>query len=154
MRAPIQPKIAPLADAAAAQTFATLTLTGNSVIDFANLTGISSLTFTTIGTGLDTFTLSINNWSGTSSFGPSSSGDATHLYDSAATTTGLSATQLGNINFYGTSGQFLGTGGLSGTEIVPVPEPSVMIAAALLLGWLLFINRGVLITLINRRRSA
>ena len=139
---------------ATAQTFATLTLTGNSVIDFANLTGISSLTFTTIGTGLDTFTLSINNWSGTSSFGPSSSGDATHLYDSAATTTGLSVTQLGNINFYGTSGQFLGTGGLSGTEIVPVPEPSVMIAAALLLGWLLFINRGVLIALINRRRSA
>ena len=114
---------------ASEQTFNTLTLTANSVIDFANLTGNSSLTFASIA-GLSASSLSIWNWS-------SAEGSATHLYDTQVG--GLSAGNLANISFYSGSGTgLLGTGGFSGTEIVPVPEPSVVIAALLLLGSLAY----------------
>ena len=119
---------------AAAQTFATLTLTGNSVIDFANLTGTSSLTFGNIS-GLSSNSLAIWNWS-------SSDGYATSLYDADA---GLSTGDLANISFYSGSGTgFIGTGSFTGSEIVPVPEPSVIIATLLLLVWLFFSNRRTL----------
>jgi hypothetical protein len=99
------------------------------VIDFANLTGDSSLTFSSI-VGLSANSLSIWNWS-------SAEGNATHLYD---TSNGLSSEELANISFYHGSGTgFLGTGSLSGSEIVPnaeivsVPEPSVVMTGLLLL---------------------
>jgi autotransporter-associated beta strand protein len=140
----------------ASQTFATLTLTGNSTInyiDFANLSGNSSLTFASIV--MNGNTLNIFDWSGSNLYGDQSSsqvGFFTHLFDQSS----LSASDLSNINFYAgnsISSQFLGTGAFSGHEIVPVPEPGVIVAAALLVGWLLFANRGMLIALINRRRA-
>jgi len=113
----------------ASQTFSTLTLTASSVIDFANLSGISSLTVGGIK-GLDaTSQLSIWNWNGTTA----------HLYDSAGAGD-LSAAQLGRISFYSGSNNtgFLGTGSFSGTEIIPVPEPAVLVSAISLVGVLLF----------------
>jgi autotransporter-associated beta strand protein len=139
---------------ATAQTFASLTLTGNSVIDFANLTGDSSLTFGTIA--LNNNSLSIYNWSGTNQYGTQSStqvGTFTHLYD--LNSGSLSSADLNNVSFYsgGLGSTFLGNAAFSGNEIVPVPEPGVIVAAALLLGWMLFSNRGLLLALIARRRA-
>jgi autotransporter-associated beta strand protein len=111
---------------ASAQTFGTLTLTANSVIDYSALSGASSLTFTNI-TGLSgTSQLAIYDYSpGT-----------TKLYDSA---TNLTSAQLADISFYSGFGTgFIGTGIFSGTQIIPVPEPSVVISGLLLLGWLIF----------------
>jgi autotransporter-associated beta strand protein len=128
---------------ASAQTFASLTLTANSTIDFSSLSGNSSLTFNTIT--MNGNELFVFNWSS----------NVTRLFDSS--TSSLSAMDLNNISFFSGgigSSTFLGKGTFSGTEIVPVPEPSVIMAAALLLGWMLFANRGVLINLISRRRSA
>jgi hypothetical protein len=134
----------------AAQTFQNLTLTGNSTIDFANLPGNSSLTFANIV--MNGNTLDIFDWSGDLS--STQAGSFTHLYDLSS----LSASDLGNIHFYAgnsISSEFLGIGGFSGNnEIVPVPEPGVIVAAIMLLGCLVFANRGMLIALINRRRVA
>jgi autotransporter-associated beta strand protein len=139
---------------AVAQSFASLTLTGNSVIDFANLTGDSSLTFGTIA--LNNNSLSIYNWSGTNQYGTQSStqvGTFTHLYD--LNSGSLSSADLNNISFYsgGLGSTFLGNAAFSGNEIVPVPEPGVIVAAALLLGWLLFSNRRLLMAVVTRRRA-
>ena len=140
----------------ASQTFGTLTLTGNSTIsyiDFADLSGDSSLTFASIV--MNGNTLDILNWSGTNQWGTESEtqrGSLTHLFDQS----GLTNDELAHINFYAgssISSQFLGSGAFSGNEIVPVPEPGVIIAAMMLLGWLLFANRGMLIALINRRTA-
>jgi len=52
----------------------------------------------------------------------------------------LSNSQLANISFYSggtTNSGFLGTGVFSGSQIIPVPEASVVISALLLLGWLM-----------------
>jgi hypothetical protein len=140
---------------ASAQTFASLTLTANSVIDFANLQGNSSLTFTTIT--MQGYQLFVYNWSGTNQWGTQSStqvGTQTRLYNS--TTSSLSADDLNNISFYsgGIGSTFLGNGTYSGTEIVPVPEPGVIVAAALLAGWMLFTNRGILMGIVRSRRRA
>jgi hypothetical protein len=139
---------------AVSQSFASLTLTGNSLIDFANLTGNSSLTFGTIS--LNNNSLSIYNWSGTNQWGTQSStqvGTLTHLYD--LNPGSLSSADLNNISFYsgGLGSTFLGNAAFSGNEIVPVPEPGVIVAAALLLGWLLFSNRGLLLAVVPRRRA-
>jgi autotransporter-associated beta strand protein len=115
---------------ASSQTFGTLTLTGNSTINFANLTGRSMLTFTGAGS-LDGYSLSIWNWNS----------DDTHLVFSQGSSA-LSPADLANINFFSDNGTTsLGYGGFSGTEIVPVPEPSVIVAASLLVGFLLWSNR-------------
>jgi hypothetical protein len=67
----------------------------------------------------------------------------TRLY---ASTDGSFASALGNIRFYSgstTSSTFMGEGSFSGpssggfTQIVPVPEPSVVIAAVMLLAFLI-----------------
>jgi len=150
---------------ATAQNFASLTLTGNSTIDFSALSGQSALYFSTISGLSAANTLSIYNWSGTPQWGTTSSGDPTHLYDMGGNGD-LSTTQLSYISFYGTvngvANQFMGTGSSFSSggliEIVPVPEPGVIIAALLLLGWMLFANRGVLRgllrCLISSRRRA
>ena len=131
---------------AGSQTFSTLTLTGNSVIDFANLSGTSSLTFSQI-VGLGSYTLTINNWSGTNQYGQTSSGDGTFLYDLSS----LSQSELNNIRFFGTDGSFLGQGSFSGSQIVPVPEPGVVIAGLMLLAFLAWSFRGTITGLIARR---
>ena len=130
----------------ASQTFSTLTLTGNSVIDFANLSGTSLLTFSSIN--LAGYTLTINNWSGTNQYGQTSNGDSTFLYDLSS----LTGTELNNIRFFGTDGSFLGQGSFStNNQIVPVPEPGVIIAAFMLLGLLVWSNRGTIRALSVRR---
>ncbi|MEY2905990.1 MAG: toxins and related Ca2+-binding domain [Verrucomicrobiota bacterium] len=128
------------------QTFASLTLTANSSIDFAALSGTSSIYFSNIS-GLSTYTLSIFNWNGTNLNGQSSAtGGASQFTRLYAATEGSFASALGNIRFYSgstTSSAFMGEGSFSGpssggfTQIVPVPEPSVVIAAIMLLAFLI-----------------
>lgn len=128
------------------QTFASLTLTANSSIDFAALSGTSSIYFSNIS-GLSTYTLSIFNWNGTNLYGMSSAtGGASQFTRLYASTDGSFASALVNIRFYSggtTSSAFMGEGSFSGpssggfTQIVPVPEPSVVIAAIMLLAFLI-----------------
>lgn len=125
---------------ASTQTFASLTLTANSVIDFGALPGASTLTFGSISGLAGDRTLSIWNWNGTTLWGTTSeAGGAaqyTRLYDLQNK---LSPTELASISFYGGSGtDFLGTGSFVGTEIVPVPEPTAFLTATLLLGYAIF----------------
>ena len=125
------------------QTLTSLTLTGNSSIDFSSLPGSSS--FTVGSLTMNGYTLNIFDYS---------SGN-THLFDSAGPSDpGLT---LANIDFYGgnsITSSFLGIGGFTGgNEIVPVPEPGVILSALLLLGWLLFSNRTTLMLLLKRRSA-
>lgn len=128
---------------ASSQEFTSLTLTANSVIDFANVSGNSALYFSTFSGLSSTSSLSIYHWSGELLWGGASPGDPTRLY---ALLNDLNAAQLGNISFYSGSGTgFLGTGTFSPsstsggfTEIVPIPEPSITIATFLLLSTLIF----------------
>jgi autotransporter-associated beta strand protein len=139
---------------ASSQTFATLTLTANSSIDFSSLTGSSSLYFSNIS-GLSGYTLSIYNYNGQTT---GSGTDFTKLYAATSSTGGFSA-NLGNILFYsgGDTSSLLGSASFGGTvggfteitDIVPVPEPSVVIAALMLLAWLLYTNRGAMRRLIG-----
>jgi autotransporter-associated beta strand protein len=131
----------------ASQTFKSLTLTGNSVLDFANLSGSSSFTFGSIAMGGTMGGSILSIWNYNSSF--------THLFDSAGSSdTGIN---LANIKFYGDSGNSLigfghwSTSGLQ-SEIVPVPEPSVVIAALLLLAWMLFSQRALILGWSRQRR--
>jgi autotransporter-associated beta strand protein len=134
---------------AGSQTFSTLTLTGNSVIDFSALTGTSSITFGSIN--LNSYTLSIYNWNGTNLRGSSSTtggeGSFTRLYDLGSFTGDVS-----KISFFSGAGTgFMGEGSFVGNEIVPVPEPGVIVAAFMLLGILLWSNRGTIAALATRR---
>jgi len=123
---------------ASSQEFTSLTLTANSVIEFTNLSGSSDLYFSTFSGLSSTSSLSIYHWSGEPVWGGASPGDPTRLY---ALLNDLNSAQLGNISFYSGSGTgFLGTGTFSTSstsggfsEIVPIPEPAVMIATFLLL---------------------
>ncbi|NBZ95173.1 MAG: hypothetical protein EBR40_01870 [Proteobacteria bacterium] len=120
---------------AGSQTFNSLTLTGNSVIDFSSLSGTSSIIFGSMAMG--SYTLKIYNYDLSS---------GTHLYDTLSRTGTDSGLKLGNIRFYSGLNDvgFLGTGNLLAGEIVPVPEPSVIVTAALILGWFLFSQRKLL----------
>ena len=135
---------------ASSQTFTSLTLTANSSIDFSSLSGTSALYFSTIS-GLSTYTLSIYNYNGLTQW--NSSSNFTRLY---AAVGGLDASNLGQISFFsgGAGSSLISTaqfGSTSGgfTQIVPVPEPSVLIAALMLLGWLLYTNRAAMRRLIR-----
>ena len=131
---------------ASTQTFNSLTLSANSSIDFANLSGQSALYFSKIG-GLSSYTLSIFNYNGSTST-TGGEGQYTSLYAKAgAGVSGFTAPELSNIKFYGgsdTSSTFLGEGSFSSNtsdgfnQIVPVPEPGVVLAGLLLLGWMIF----------------
>ena len=135
------------------QVINSLTLTGTSVIDFAALGGGSTLTINTMTMATGS-TLNIFDWNGTNLYGTTSTtgGGATHL----DVLSGNSGINLSQINFYGgnsTTSSFLGNGQFVGNEIVPVPEPGVIVAALMLLGALLFSSRGALLGML-RRRSA
>jgi hypothetical protein len=134
---------------AGSQTLSTLTLTANSVIDFANLSGNSTLSFSSFV--MNGNILSIYNWSGYNAenqLSPTQIGTYTRLLSGTA----LSQEDLNNINFYSGSGEgFLGSGFYTGSEIVPVPEPAVVIAAMLLIGWLAASHRATLLALLRRR---
>ena len=124
------------------QTFGALTLTGNSTIDFSSLSGTSSLYFNSISQGTGTtYSLSVYNYTpGTTS-----------LYD----LNDSGSLDLSKISFYSDAGtSMIGTASLNGTQIVPVPEPGVVIAAFMLLGWLLVANRGMFLSPIRSRRRS
>ncbi|MEP6809954.1 MAG: autotransporter-associated beta strand repeat-containing protein [Chthoniobacterales bacterium] len=105
-----------------------LTLTSGGIIDLA---GTSLLHLAASGGQTWTGTLSIYNWSGSTSGG----GTEQLLFGTDDSSTSLSQMQLDMISFYSGSGTgFLGTGGFAGVgtgEIVPVPEPSTWVAGLL-----------------------
>jgi hypothetical protein len=136
----------------ASQTIATLTLTGTSSIDFAALPEGSTLTIGSL-TMTSGSTLNVFDWNGTNLYGTTSTtgGGATHL-DVLSGTSGINLSQ---IDFYSgntvSTAGFLGNGQFVGNEIVPVPEPGVIVAALMLLGALLFSSRGALLGMLRRR---
>jgi hypothetical protein len=150
---------------ASTQTFNTLTLSANSSIDFGNLSGQSALYFSKIA-GLSNYTLSIFNYNGHNLWDGNSDtggvGQYTKLYALAGSgTSGFTAAELNNIKFYGgsdTSSTFLGEGSFSNitsngfNQIVPVPEPGVVLAGLLLLGWMIFSFRSHLVRAVRVAR--
>jgi autotransporter-associated beta strand protein/T5SS/PEP-CTERM-associated repeat protein len=119
----------------ASQTITSLTLTGQSAIDFSELRGSSSLK-------ISSFTMS--------------SGSSLNVFNYSGGTTSLVAsgsgfTDLQHVNFYAGStvdSAFLGQATLFGTDIVPVPESSVIVAGFMMLallfwGWLGIRAQGV-----------
>jgi fibronectin-binding autotransporter adhesin len=125
---------------AGTNSFSTLTLTANSTIDFSKLTGNTALDFNSIiASYLLTNTLTILDWSGTEASGTIIGGGTTTALIDLAGLGSLNATELSHISFYGTNGSFLGTATFdgSGVQLVPVPEPAVIIAGGLLLGWMM-----------------
>lgn len=121
-----------------------LTLTGTSSINFgAAATGVSEFSYYRIsqnGNYLDIF-----NWKGSST---------TPLFDNSLT--GSSAYQTySNILFYSgndLNSTFLGMGqSFAGSnEIVPVPEPAVILSALLLLGTLIYTQRSLITRYLSR----
>lgn len=117
------------------ETLGALTLSGNSIIDFAG--GDSILNFAnSSGASWDsTKTLSIWNWGG------STAGGGNDQLKFGSDSTALTSGQLAQISFFSGAGSgFLGTGQFVGSlgEVVPVPEPSsVLIGLAMcgLAGW-------------------
>ena len=95
-----------------------LTLQSSSIIDLGS--GSSIIAFANSRLASWTGTLSIWNWSGT----PLTGNGTDQLYF-GNDNTGLTASQLSNINFYSDSGTtFISTAMiLTDGEVVPVPEP-------------------------------
>ncbi len=112
------------------ETVGALTLSASSVIDLGTNASANSLIFAA-SAGTWTGTLSIYNWTGV----PSVGGGPDHVFF-GTDGSGLNAGQLGQISFFSGPGTgFLGSGGILGNgEIVPVPEPSTILAALALLG--------------------
>ena len=116
----------------ASQSLGTLTLTGNSSIDFSSLGGnTSSLAFKSIEIG--GYELQVFNYTAGS----------THLYDYALSD-GIKP-NLNQVSFYSgsvTGSGFLGVGGIAvnGYEIIPIPEPSVVITSVFLMFTAVFSN--------------
>ena len=123
-----------------------LTLLSSSVIDLAN--GASLLAFANSSSQAWTGTLSIHNWTGTIGVG-----DGTDQIYFGSDATGLSLTQLSQILFFSDGGTtLLGSGQiLMDGEVVPVPEPSTWVGAALALGAIGFTQRRRLRGLLARR---
>ena len=118
-----------------------LTLSANSTLDFGVTSSNSTLVYS--GLSLGTYSLAVNDWSGTAY--PTGGTDAgTSAQDRLLFTTdpgfGL-GTSISSISFYDQSGNFLGNGQElafgSGYEIAPVssvPEPTTVFGALALLG--------------------
>jgi hypothetical protein len=116
-------------------------MTADSTIDYTGLAGSS---FTVNGAfNLNNGILSIHNWKdgnqlilslGSSSF----SGD------------------LANIQFFSgtTQDTLLNSAGFMGNEMVPVPEPGVVITGLLMVAWMLFAGRRRIAGLLTRRMMA
>ena len=136
------------------QTFASLTLTGNSSIDFGALSGTSSLTFGSLV--MNNYALNVFNWTGKPLWGPDSSGaGGADAFTSLFVNSTISSADLSKINFYSGStidSSFLGAGSQqAGGLIVPVPEPGVVLSALMLVGWLIFGQRAKLARMLARR---
>ena len=121
------------------ETVGTLTLSGNSVIDFGALGTATTMHFANSSAATwGSFTLQIWNWEGN----PYVGGGTDQLFF-GSDNTGLISSQLNKITFYpgdGTSTPYsLPTGfapivGSSFGEVAPVPEPSAVVACLSLLG--------------------
>ncbi|MEA3188133.1 MAG: hypothetical protein QOD99_1963 [Chthoniobacter sp.] len=110
-----------------------LTLSANSVVDMGS--GSSVLAFADSHLSSWTGTLSVYNWSGNPGYG----GGSDRLFF-GNTSTGLTSSQLGEIVFYSGAGSgLLGSARMLGTgEVVPVPEPTTILAGigmAGFVGW-------------------
>lgn len=128
----------------ASQSFAGVTLTGNSSIDFGALGGTSSVSLGSLE--LNRNILNVLNWNGTTLWGAASDTGGVGSLTSLFTTSSLGQGDLSMINFYSggsTSSGFMGSASLSGNQIVPIPEPSSMkVAAILLMGLLGALSRN------------
>jgi len=117
-----------------------LTLTGTSSINFgATATGAAIFSFNQLN-GNNTYALSIYNYSIDSAI-------LTQIIDYS--NNGSDYVNYSNIFFYSgatTSSTFLGMGqSFAGSnEIVPVPEPAVILSALLLLGTLIYTQRALI----------
>jgi autotransporter-associated beta strand protein len=132
-----------LASTSTGSSFSNLTLTGNSVINFSGLTAGSSLTFTGVVNSLGGNTLSVYNYNP----------GVTSLVFNGESFGGLTDTDLSNVRFFSDNGlTSLGSAGgsFSGTEIVPVPEPSVILAAILMVALMAFAKREEISRLARR----
>jgi autotransporter-associated beta strand protein len=125
-----------------------LTLTSSSVIDLAGTN--PSLHFAASNGQSWSGTLSIWNWNGTLT-----TGNGVEQIAFGSNASGLTAAQLSQISFYSDAGtSFLGTAKFAPDfdgEIIPVPEPSTWIGAALALGAVGFTQRRRLRALALRR---
>lgn len=131
--------------AAATVGIGALTLTSTSVINLLN-TSVLHFADSSGAAWTASQILRIDNWSG------SPTGGGTEQLIFGSTSTGLSTTQLGQIQFLDPAGFAAGTYGatiLSTGEVVPVPEPSTWIAGALALGAVAFTQRRSLTRLLN-----
>jgi autotransporter-associated beta strand protein len=116
-------------------TVGTLALNANSIFDLgADPLGVQ-IRFSSI-TGLDAYTLSIYNWTGTTLWEGGTGNNLDQIYAGGPP---LTTTQLEHISFYSSldASSFRGTGyqimsGSFATELGPVPEPSTWVAIAAL----------------------
>jgi autotransporter-associated beta strand protein len=114
-------------------TLNTLTLAADSTIDLGNGSSVLKFTDSSSVPWTSNTTLSITNWSG------SLTGGGTDQIYFGVNSNGLNTSQLSQIIFVNPLGLISGNYAakiLSTGEIVPVPEPGVIAAAALLLTWL------------------
>jgi autotransporter-associated beta strand protein len=131
-------------------TFSSLTLSANSTLDFSSGPGTTNtgvnLFFGSMASGTvsalqaGTLTLSIDNWTTPNNYNPGATADTGFFGDgqdrllfTSDPGFGLGVTIPG-ISFNGTLGQEVAFGGFF--EIVPVPEPTTVLGAAGLLGFL------------------
>ena len=118
-----------------------LTLQGGATVDFAagaNGSTLSAASGVVSGSGV----IAILNWTGALFADNGSSTNDRLLFQ---TDPGLSANQLAQFQFYDDSGKAIGMGAAQiafngWTEIVPVPEPTTWISAAMSLGGLIFFS--------------
>ena len=126
-------------------SFSNLTLTGNSVINFSGLTAGSTLTFTGVVNGLTgNNTLSVYNYT---------PGGTSLIFSQGIGASGIDNSNLANFRFFSDNGlTSLGDAGgsFSGNEIVPVPEPSVLLAALFMGVWMLVAGRRSLMPLLRK----
>jgi hypothetical protein len=114
-----------LANGTANATTGTFTLNGSAGIDFNNNTSLTTLTFADSSAVSWTGTLVIYGWNGTFGVG---GGDSRLFFGNTAS--GLTAAQLSLITFDGFSGAVATI--LSTGEVVPIPEPGVVVLLATL----------------------
>ncbi len=126
----------------------TLTVSADSVIDLGSWTGGSTprqLSFADSSSITWTGTLTISNWQGVAR----TSSDVAEILFGVG---GLSSSQLSQVIF---ANQGINGGALIGGngELVPIPEPKVYAAAAVLLLSILWIERRRIKLLLNKRRG-
>ncbi len=107
-----------------------LTLTASSVLDLSNGASIVTFADSSASAWTSGTTLNIYDWTGRASGGGT---DEVFFGNNA---NGLTTAQLAQVAFYSDAGStFLGYGGiLTNGEVVPVPESSTLVGAAMLVG--------------------